>query len=300
MKPIQVALVALTLTASVEGFATVPAAYTTSDKDPQPPDTKIPKPPSEGGPVDCDIAEPQAPRDVSAAYTTGMKVARMIPLDQSFVDNMVQVNTHFHFGAEHRSAGEYDFLNVSGIHDAAEQKHKPGFFCSNATIPEVLKTPYNFQHCSDTDVGSTYEFHWVYSTAGTKLGAGLVGAFDRQYNPSVIVQGQVFVIVNDPSGAHDYPDFIHGKSFQTLGEPADKVSYIGSTTGQSYNNQNTCSPILIHWHMDRKCRQISAQTLDAMCKTMIEDYDMKADTESHGSRGLVSDRLASKQIYQLV
>merc|ERR1711939_889200 len=83
------------------------------------------------------------------------------------------------------------------------------------------------------------------------LADGLGGAANGrgQLNPMIVVQGQVFQIVN---GGAEYDDMLHAwPSTVTNGK-----MYMGSTTGQSHN----------------------------MCKMMKEEYDMEADLYPHGSR----------------
>ncbi|CAE7516166.1 unnamed protein product, partial [Symbiodinium pilosum] len=113
--------------------------------------------------------------------------------------NLIHVNTHFHLGAEHCNFDDGEY---------------------------------------DVKVGYTYEFHWVFSTAGPKdgiLSGGLGGVFARDLNPSVVVRGQVARIVNDPS--QPYPNYN-----TTWFEPInDAMLYIGSTTSDSFNNE-MCSP----------------------------------------------------------
>lgn len=223
----------------------------------------------------CLNAGPQAPRDVTVG-STGAMVADSTPLDSTV--GMVQVNTHFHLGAEHKSAGEYD--EPMGF----------GFGCKGTTsgLATSHLAAYDFQYCKETEVGETYEFHFVYSTGGEKLGAGLGGAFATTSEPTIIVQGQVFVVVNDDTGAYDH-DMLSGSTFDKLGE--DIALYMGSTTGTSYNNNDKCSPYSINWNVDRKCQLLSAKSLDEVCRQMIE-LNMEADIHPHGSRELVSEALS--------
>ena len=120
------------------------------------------------------------------------------------------------------------------------------------------------------------------------IGAGLGGAFATTSEPTIIVQGQVFVVVNDDTGAYD-KNLLDGSTFAGLGR--DIAMYMGSTTGSSYNNYDKCSPYSINWHVDRKCQLVSAKSLDEVCRRKIE-LGMKDDTHPHGSRELVSKDLS--------
>lgn len=238
----------------------------------------------------------------------------MVPLSADVVPKLVHVNTHYHAGAEHKSVGEYDDerdVEVVGNTDtdleygnvrrrllaSGDSEMIHGFYCKTLEEDQdpAMMEPYDWQYCKSTNVGGTYELHWVHSSGGDGMGPGLGGAFARQHNPTIIVQGQVFVIVNDPSGSNDM-QLMGGAPFNDL--RGDKIMYIGSTTGTSYNNEDTCSPYTIHWHVDRKCQLVSAQSMDAMCKEMI-DSGMEVDAVPHNSRTLVTDALASKDMEPL-
>ena len=206
--------------------------------------------------------------------------------------NLIHVNTHFHLGAEHCNFddGEYAldvnqaFPNPSAI---IPNDIRPGFFCDPVDAPPESGTlhPYHFKWCQDVKVGYTYEFHWVFSTAGPKdgiLSGGLGGVFARDLNPSVVVRGQVARIVNDPS--QPYPNYN-----TTWFEPInDAMLYIGSTTSDSFNNE-MCSPFEVTWWVDRTCRTLSAQNMDRMCKDFLDfGIDMEPDTRPASSRQIVA------------
>ena len=108
----------------------------------------------------CTDAEPQSPRDVTPGYV-GHLTTRYEPYGEEERRNFLQANLHFHLGAEHRSAGEYDQdPPTSGL----ESTVAPGLFCKTdgLTAPELAD--YTFEHCKNVSVGNTYEFHWVFST----------------------------------------------------------------------------------------------------------------------------------------
>jgi len=81
--------------------------------------------------------------------------------------------------------------------------------------------PYNFTYCKgDVQVGKSYEIHYVHSSAGMDnnatdeinadlLADGLGGAANGRglLNPMIVVQAQIFQIVN---GAETVEDMLHG------------------------------------------------------------------------------------------
>jgi len=229
----------------------------------------------------CIDAGPQSPRDVTSGSVGDMK-SNANPKEST--DGLVHVNTHFHLGAEHRSTGEFDELMENN-----------GFACKTTTssLEQKHLASYDFQYCTHVEVGQTYEFHWVYSSGGEKLGAGLGGAFATTSSPEIVVQGQTFVVVNDDTGAYDRT-LVDGSTFGGLAK--DVAMYMGSTTGPSYNNKDSCSPYSINWHVDRKCQLVSAKSMDAMCKEK-KSIGLEDDTHPHGSRELVSRDLSVDKLF---
>jgi hypothetical protein len=268
-------------------------------------DDKWNAPAASPAPLACSTAQPQSPKDVSSTFT-GSKAPRAVAVDEA-VTGLTHVNTHYHLGAEHKSAGQYDKQHDTSHSHArrllsAETEY--GYYCDDVAWVQGLttaqKTDYNWQYCENTHVGKTYEMHWVYSSGGEgDLSAGLGGAFDSQNNPKVTVRAQVYHIVND--NTYDRSDLLDGwdvAAIQATIDDAttandDPVTYSGSTTGRSYNNDDSCSPYQINWQVDRVCRRISAKSFDDMCKKMKEQYGMDADAEPHSSRDLVSTALSA-------
>jgi len=103
------------------------------------------------------------------------------------------------------------------------------------------------------------------------------------------VQGQVFTIINDNTGAYDYDDLING--MRVGGDfGADMAMYTGSTTGTSRTNEVCSRYAPITWQVDRKCHLISAKSFDKLCKDMLAVRDdMSGDVHPHGARMLVND-----------
>ncbi|CAJ1397825.1 unnamed protein product [Effrenium voratum] len=270
--------------------------------------TATPAPPP---PLKCEDAEPQAPRNVSCGFV-GEKKARVKPLDSDSVIKFIQCNLHFHLGAEHLSAGEYDLDSPPPGTEKASTV-TPGKFCSVCDIPPVQLEPYEFEYCKNVSVGNTYEFHWVFSTGAPLVGLrddgeegqlgitdGLGGALNRTNNPKVIVRGQACRIINNASLdteakiEADYADFLT----QWRTPPAGQgVRYMGSTTGDAFNDE-VCSPIEVNWHMDTKCCTLSAQAFDRTCKAMY-DEGLRDDLKPKGSRAPVSAANSAKVVFPL-
>ncbi|KAJ1461547.1 hypothetical protein M885DRAFT_558700 [Pelagophyceae sp. CCMP2097] len=276
----------------------------------------------------CEDAEAQSPVNVSEG-AVGLKTVRIAPLAE--VEKLVFVNMHFHQGAEHYSQGEYDAPHEGGrcclsgqgdceceacvwadednfCNENSEQcgtcsggeahwvsNASGGFYCDalRANSSAAMLEPYDFQYCQDVQVGQTYELDWVYSTGGTNVTDGLGGAFVRQANPAVVVQAQVFLVVNDE--AYDIEDLATGWASSLA---TDAVKYLGSTTGSSYDNE-VCSPVMVSWHVDRACHFISAASLDATCRVMKEDYGLDQDLEPHSARDLVLPEWTAESVEAL-
>lgn len=139
-------------------------------------------------------------------------------------------------------------------------------------------------------MGKSYEVHYVHSSAGYSqadledasvdgIEDGLGGAANGRglLNPMVVVQGQVFQIVNE---ADEVDDMLHG---WTVVGHNNSVMYAGSTTGPSHNNQ-VCSPYAITWHVDKDCHRVSPASFDKLCKQMKDLYNLEYDLYPHGSR----------------
>jgi hypothetical protein len=136
----------------------------------------------------CDDGAAQAPIDVSPLAPKGEKSGLGVPLLLEKVTSyLAHVNTHFHYGAEHKSDGAYDQTETQQEHGP-----RPGWFCNTSDLTDAQRKPYNFTSCKDVEVGKTYEVHSVFSSGGTRMGDGLGGAFDRIKNPYIGVKAQVW------------------------------------------------------------------------------------------------------------
>lgn len=265
----------------------------------------------------CVDAEPQAPRDLTGANgraSAGDKIPKAAVLNHAQADMLPLVNVHFHLGAEHKSdeynddtdSVAFDGNNANrrlGTRRLAGGPVRPGWMCSNDDLSESQKAPYEFVHCKgDVAVGKSYELHYVHSSAGTHpedvadtdeaaadlMADGLGGAANGRglLNPMVVVEAQVYHIVNDESLTSSSAEshILHGWST----ENHDKaVMYAGSTTGGSHDN-TVCSPYAITWHVDLRCHKVSASDFDKMCQEKAEKYNLYKDLYPHSSRVLVS------------
>jgi len=267
---------------------------------------------------DLSVDQPQAGADVTWGYK-GLMQVNHVPNDKPFYQSkMCPVNVHWHVGAEHRSAGQYD-ENGTGPTTKSPSSARLGFRCNHydAADPKFT-TPYVFKHCDEMEVGETYEVHWPHSSLGdcgtvyqyqTPFVDGVFcnlpdpEAFVKAATPQDIadnvgVQGQVFTVVNDE--AYFYPDLMRGMIVsKSMG--VDLTIYTGSATGTSNGlGNNVCSTIApITWQVDRKCHLISASSFDAMCADMkMQVSDMTSHTKPEGSRELVADEYAANnQVY---
>jgi len=268
----------------------------------------------------------QSGTNVTVGYK-GLKSTTHTPITSSYLNaGLCPVNVHWHLGAEHYSVGEYDEFGSGSVHaqgnldsgtgyDYSRRKLagssvRNGFQCHHydATDPKFT-TPYEWKHCSDMNVGETYEIHWPHSAAGlcgtpnqyqtpfydgvfcNDAAVGLVLAGTIATSAAIGVQGQVFTIVNDES--YYYPDLMRGMIIDgAMG--TDMAYYTGSTTGTSRDNSICSQYGPITWQVDRKCHMISASSFDKMCADMkTQRDDMTGDTHPHGARTLVSHQLAA-------
>ena len=253
----------------------------------------------------------QAGANVTAGYQGLMDVSGRVPITSTYLEaGLCPVNVHWHLGTEHLSVGEFD-ENGSGPSSTHRRKLgtniRSGFQCHHYDSHDAkFTTPFNWQHCTNMEVGQTYEVHWPHSAAGA------CGTPDQYQSPfydgvfcrdgiisldplntyqKIGVQSQTFTIVNDED--YYYPDLMRGMIVEgDFG--ADMAKYTGSTTGTSRSNEICSTYTPITWQVDRKCHLISASTFDKMCADMKSQRDdMSSDFYPHGSRELVADHLAA-------
>lgn len=235
--------------------------------------------------LDCDHAEPQSPRDLTA-NAVGHKAWRVEPLDVETVSRLVHTTTLFYHGAEHKSDEYQD-----------EHHDHDGFACNAAAIAKVTDTQkkhFKFQHCRDVKVGHTYEIQWYYSSGGKGLHKEIDGVFERQQNPYVAAQAQVYVIVNDEAYQSN-SSLAWGWNSKIV---QDAVRYSGSSTDNKYNNGDHCSPVSVSWHVDKQCHFLSAKSFDRMCEDLNKKLNGK-HIDAKKPRKIVEAKYASTQVHPL-
>mmetsp|Transcript_38172 Transcript_38172/g.95783 ORF Transcript_38172/g.95783 Transcript_38172/m.95783 type:complete len:374 (+) Transcript_38172:73-1194(+) len=259
----------------------------------------------------CKKAEPQSPRDLTSG-AVGALTPKATTLSEAQAEFLPLVNVHYHLGAEHRSedysnatdSQAYDTRGLARRLSNGTSSPRPGFMCATVGLTAEELVPYAFKYCKgQVEVGKSYEVHYVHSSAGYSredlagadfdgIDDGLGGAANGRgmLNPMIVVQAQVFQVVN---GGQDVEDMLHG---WTVVNHSNSVMYAGSTTGQSHDNE-VCSPYAITWHVDKSCHKVAPAAFDNLCKQMKEVYKLKKDLHPHGSRKLLSSQYVVKAEY---
>ena len=162
--------------------------------------------------VDTSVVQagPQAGANVTLGYQGGMDMSAtglfgaVVPItDSYYTKGLCPVNVHWHLGAEHYSAGEYDcedsasgwgyddtehrdledlhsdshgsedganYCGPTPIHRRrlAAGKTRKGYQCNHYDKSDPkFTTPYEWKFCDQSmEVGQTYEVHWPHSSAG--------------------------------------------------------------------------------------------------------------------------------------
>jgi len=266
----------------------------------------------------------QSGADVTEGYQGGVKT-NLEPITKPYYKTaLCPVNVHWHLGAEHRSAGEFDEHGTSPKNNLVPADDNPedtrrlgskaryGYACKKYSTSDArFNTEYPWKYCKDMHVGETYEVHWPHSALGAcgtpyqyqdpfydgvfcGLTPEILGGLSQQdIASSVGVQGQVFTIINDES--YYYPEMIRGMIVDAEHSMGTNVAvYTGSTTGTTRNNEVCSSYAPITWQVDRKCHIISASSFDKMCADMLQMRDdMSGDIHPHGARELVFRNLTA-------
>jgi len=269
----------------------------------------------------------QAGANVTKGYEGEVDVGDLMPItDPYYKTALCPVNVHWHKGAEHYSAGEFDCTDyekcgptVKSAESATGRKLADdvpiGFQCNHYDPDdEKFTKPFDWQFCVNMEVGQTYEVHWPHSAFGA---CGTPNQYQTPFKDGVFchlpkddfigvlsspggaqavasnvgVQAQIFTVVNDEEY---YYENLFGGMIVDGDMGVDMAIYTGSTTGSRVNN-DICSPYTpITWQVDRKCHLVSASSFDKMCSRMLAQRDdMRGDLYPHGSRILVADNLAA-------
>lgn len=162
--------------------------------------------------VDTSVVQagPQAGANVTLGYQGEMDMSAtglfgaVVPItDSYYTKGLCPVNVHWHLGAEHYSAGEYDcedsasgwgyddteHRDLADLHSdghasedganycgpspiahrrLAAGKTRKGYQCNHYDKSDAkFTTPYEWKFCDQSmEVGQTYEVHWPHSSAG--------------------------------------------------------------------------------------------------------------------------------------
>jgi len=226
----------------------------------------------------CVDMGPQTPRDI--ASVTGINPVSFPWAPASTEMNLC--NIHTHTNAEHKGPGFSTFVNATDY----------GGYACNGTgdLTDAELAPYDGSF-GKVKSGDTIEVHWVHTTCdatpGESLGACVPEGCE---NPSLRVETQVFLVVND-RGAANFMDYAYqGNQVNGLHQPkaiptgtGDPVVFLGSTTGPSYT-QSVCSPFKVNWSVRPQCQKLDIASLDAWAKS----GNVFNEKKSHGVRQLVT------------
>jgi hypothetical protein len=233
---------------------------------------------SADGPL-CTTMGPQTPRDISSTMGLNTTMFDMAPASTA----MNLCNIHTHTNAEHKGPGFEVFVNDSDT----------GGYACNATsdLTAAEKAPYAGNDYNGVKSGQTIEVHWVHTSCDTTPGEGLGACVPSTCeNPTLRVETQVFLVVNDRSAA-DFMDYAYqGNKAAGMHQPkalptgtGSPVVFRGSTTGPSYS-QSVCSPAQVTWSVRPQCQKLDIASLDAWA----ESGNVFNETKSHGVRQLVT------------
>ncbi|MCG6858792.1 MAG: cadmium carbonic anhydrase [Salaquimonas sp.] len=229
----------------------------------------------------CQGYGPQAPRDISVREGTNQRVFTLAPP----ASKMNLCNIHTHTNAEHKGPGFTVF--------AGDGEHG-GYKCNGSdslTAAELVDPADGHGAFHGVKPGDTIEVHWVFSSCDVAPGPGLGSCLnDKCSNPTLRVEAQVFLVVNDPN-ALDFAQFDYDISTrdgirqprslpENTGTP---VVFAGSTTGPSYDEAH-CSPLQATWSVRPACAKLDIGSL----YRWAADDDIIRESHSHGVRQLVT------------
>lgn len=233
----------------------------------------------------CTGFGPQTPRDIDSKKG---KNSHVFSIAQSY-RHMNLCNIHFHENAEHKAKA---FSIFAGEGHAG---YDSGYKCnisnklSKAELAPIEKPACKSEH-GDLQPGDTIEVHWVHSTADVKPGKTLGACLsDKNSNPDLRVEAQVFVLVNDRN-ALNFNDMGYGGNMaygfhqartipRNTGKP---VVFMGSTTGPKYSD-STCSPLQVTWSVRPQCAKLDINSIARWCES--NEFE---ENHAHGVRKLVT------------
>lgn len=229
----------------------------------------------------CEGFGPQTPRDIAQADGEN---AQLFPFAPASAE-MNLCNIHTHTNAEHKGPG-FSVFAGAGEHG--------GFKCNDTedlTERELSLPEDAIEGFHGVKPGDTIEVHWVFTSCDVKPGPTLGAcSSDGCANPTLRVESQVFLVVNDDS-ALDFASFVYGGNMvndrpQPKAIPSDTgspVVFRGSTTGPKYT-EAVCSPLQVTWSVRPNCAKLSYNSLQHWGRNgNVFDED-----HSHGVRQLVT------------
>lgn len=229
----------------------------------------------------CQGFGPQTPRDIASATGSNSQIFPLAPA----ASQMNLCNIHTHTNAEHKGPG-FSVSAGSGEHG--------GFRCneSDSLTAAELEDPGNGHGAfHGIKPGDTIEVHWVHTSCAVTPGKGLGSCLSEACaNPTLRVETQVFLVVNDPK-ALNFADFAYAGNMVAgrhqarslpsgTGEP---VVFAGSTTGPKYTQQ-VCSPLQVTWSVRPQCARVDVSSL----YKWAADGNVFQEDHSHGVRQLVT------------
>ena len=227
----------------------------------------------------CLTSGPQTPRDISSKVGLNTTTFGMAPASTE----MNLCNIHTHTNAEHKGPGFSVFVNDSD---------HGGYACNGTGDLTAAETaPYDGNDFGHVKPGNTIEVHWVHTSCDATPGEGLGACVPETCeNPTLRVETQVFLVVNDRSAA-DFMNYAYtGGKTGGLHQPSalpigtgTPVQFLGSTTGPSYT-QSVCSPAQVTWSVRPQCQKLDIASLDAWA----ESDNVFKEKKSHGVRQLVT------------
>jgi len=234
----------------------------------------------------CTGFGPQTPRDIDSAKGTNTR-AFALAADYK---QMNLCNIHMHENAEHK-AKDYSIFAGEG-----HEGYGSGYKCniskslSKTELAPLAKPACKSEH-GDLQPGDTIEVHWVHSSADVKPGKTLGACLsEKNKNPDLRVEAQVFVLVNDKN-ALNFNDLGYGGNMvngfhQARSIPSNTgkpVLFAGSTTGPSYSD-STCSPLQVTWSVRPMCAKLDINSIAKWCESNEFEED-----HAHGVRKLVTE-----------
>ncbi|MEP5730186.1 MAG: delta-class carbonic anhydrase [Sulfitobacter sp.] len=189
---------------------------------------------------------PQSPRDISSNTGTNPQIFSEAPV----VEKMNLCNIHYHRNAVHKGAG---YSTPSGGKNG-------GYICDGAnSLSRTEMRPVD--PGLGLMPGETIETHWVYTSCDVEPGADIASCINAKCaNPTIRVESQVFLLVNDPN-AYNLVDHVEPYKETDLEVPTlltntgEPVVYAGSLAGEHYFEAQ-CSSFQATWSVRPKCQKL--------------------------------------------